>query len=55
MTVKWYFLRWLRGFANIAQGLAQVLSFGCWEPNWSLHAEKLFLDASTPKQPFYPE
>ena len=42
----WYFLRWLRGPVGIAQGLAQTISFGCWEPSWILKMEGWFLDYS---------
>jgi hypothetical protein len=42
----WYFLRWLRGPVGIAQGVAQTLSLGCWEPSWILKMEGWFLDYS---------
>jgi hypothetical protein len=42
----WYFLRWLRGPVVIAQGLAQTISLGCWEPSWILKTEGWFLDYS---------
>jgi hypothetical protein len=42
----WYFLRWLRGPIQIAQGMAQALSLGCWEPSWVLKMEGWFLDYS---------
>jgi hypothetical protein len=42
----WYFLRWLRGPVAIAQGMAQTLSLGCWEPSWILKMEGWFLDYS---------
>ena len=42
----WCFLRWLRGPVGIAQGLAQTISFGLWEPPWILKMEGWFLDYS---------
>jgi hypothetical protein len=43
-TLKWYFLRWIRGPINIIQGIAQTLTLGFFEPSWSLKAEAAFLD-----------
>lgn len=43
---KWYLLRWLRGPAYLAQGFAQTVSFGFYEPDWALKADSAFLDSA---------
>ena len=44
--VKWYFFRFLRGPANIVQGIVQTVTFGFVDPPWALKAECLFLDSN---------
>lgn len=47
---RWYFLRWLCGWADVAEGLLIVLSLGFWWPGISLKASKWFLDSDTPEE-----
>jgi hypothetical protein len=37
MMPMWKFrlLEWLGGFLYLAQGLAQIVSFGFWLPHWT--------------------
>ncbi len=43
LSFKWYLFRWFRGWAALFSGLAQIISFGFWEPCWSLKMDNLFM------------
>ena len=45
-TPKWYALRWLACWGEFLSGLAGVVTFGCWVPAWTLHADNWFLSCA---------
>lgn len=45
-STKWYFLRWVLGFAYTGDGLARIFTFGFWNPSLGLAAENAFLTES---------
>jgi hypothetical protein len=47
--MKWYFLRWLRGWGDVADGLGIILSLGFWTPTVGLRVEGWFLDCPDPR------
>lgn len=42
-SLKWYFLRWIRGPVEILHGVVLTLSFGFYDPPWILWVEDAFL------------
>lgn len=43
-----YIYRWLVGWATLIDSLAQVATFGFWQPTWGLKAMSAWLDWQTP-------
>jgi hypothetical protein len=41
---KFYLIRWLGGWVQLAQGLAVTLSLGFWQPGWEIRYEWWFLE-----------
>lgn len=45
-SIKWYFLRWVIGFAYASDGLARIFTLGFWNPSLGLVADVAFLTES---------
>jgi hypothetical protein len=42
-----YFLKWICGWANLADGLCLIVTLGFYSPNISYYAECMYLDYMT--------
>ena len=43
-SIKWYWLRWLCGIAQIVDGVAITVTFGFWWPSVGLKIESTFMN-----------
>lgn len=43
-NLNWYILRYLMFWVDLFTAIANIISFGFWQPNWDMKMENIFLD-----------